>query len=376
MYARIIKPLKKQSFFLFGPRGTGKSSWVRNAYPDADYIDLLDSDAFADLAASAKRLGRYRKPGRSQVIIDEVQKLPSLLEEVHRLIEMEKVQFILTGSSARKLRNAGANLLAGRALTRFLLPLTAKELGSDFDLVRSLTTGMLPAALAHEDPKSFLKSYVGTYLREEIFQEGLVRNIGGFARFLEAASFSQGSVLNLSRVAEDCATPRKTVEGYFQILEDLLIGFRLPSFQRRAKRRVIAHPKFYFFDVGVFRAIRPKGPLDSDEEINGAALETLIFQEIRALNEYLGWDYGLHYWRSSTNLEVDFVLYGERGLIGIEVKASSRVRAEDLKGLQAFGKDYPVARRIFLYGGEKRYAQDGIEVMPAGEFMKRAATVL
>jgi predicted AAA+ superfamily ATPase len=303
-------------------------------------------------------------------VLDEVQKIPALLDEVHRLIERRKLRFILTGSSARKLRRQGINLLAGRALTRYLFPLTCRELGGDFNLTRALKFGTLPEACTSEDPKAYLQAYIQTYLREEIQQEGLTRNLGAFARFLESASFSQGQTLNISSVARDCGVDRKVVEEYFSILDDLMIGVRLPNFSKRAKRRVVSHPKFYFFDTGVYRMLRPRGPLDATEDLDGPALETLVLQEMRALNSYLNWEYEIYSWRTHTRLEVDFILYGERGLKAIDVKRSDRVREEDLSGLKAFLEDYPAAQGYFVYGGTQKLFRDRLTILPLEEFLK------
>jgi len=374
MYARILKPPKLQSFFLFGPRGTGKSSWTKAQFPESNVVDLLEGDVYTDLLAQPTRLSRYLTNKSSPVIIDEIQKVPPLLDEVHRLIEKEDLQFILTGSSARKLRRTGVNLLAGRAFTLSMFPLTAQELGPDFNLKQAMEFGLLPSIYGkkHLDFSKYLKSYVQTYLREEVFQEGLTRNLPAFSRFLEAASFSQGAVLNLSAVAADCSVPRKTVESYFGLLDDLLLGCRIPPFSKRAKRETVAHSKFYFFDAGVFRAIRPKGPLDSPDEISGMALETLVFQELRALNSYLDLGYEVSFWRTQTHLEVDFVLYGEKGLRVFEVKKGSRFRTEDLRGLREFLKDYPIAKAHLLYGGDRMFQEDGIQIIPLKDFFKSA----
>jgi predicted AAA+ superfamily ATPase len=305
------------------------------------------------------------------VVLDEIQRLPDLLNEVHRLIEARRLRFVLTGSSARKLRRKGVNLLAGRALTRFMHPLTATELGRDFDLRRALRSGCLPFACPEPEPRDYLRSYVSTYLREEVQQEGFARNLAAFARFLEAASFSQGSVLNMAAVARESAVGSKVAEDYFSILEDLLIGVRLPAFTRRAKRRVIAHPKFYFFDAGVFQAIRPRGPLDAPDEIRGAALETLFLQQLRAVNDYGGLGYSLHYWRTGTGEEVDLVLYGERGLAAFGVKMTQTVRPEDLRGLRRFREDYPRAKTFFVYTGSRRRHDAGIEIVPAEDALRQ-----
>ncbi|KAF0243995.1 MAG: hypothetical protein FD180_2884 [Planctomycetota bacterium] len=374
MYSRLLNP-PKGSFFLFGPRGVGKTAWLHQRLPGALFFDLLDRPTWTALLAAPERLGQMI-PARHKdwVVVDEVQRAPEVLNEVHRLIESRRLRFALTGSSARKLRRKGVNLLAGRAVTRRMHPLTASELGRDFDLRRAVRFGGLPLACTSEDPADYLSGFVATYLREEVQQEGFARNLGSFSRFLEAASFSQGAVLNMASVARDCAIGAKLVEDYFGILEDLLIGYRLPAFARRAKRRVALHPKFYFFDAGVFQAIRPRGPLDSPEEIRGPALETLFLQHLRAANDYgnLGWD--LHYWRTPEGQEVDFVVHGHRGLRAFEVKASDRVRSGDLDALRLFLRDYPKAKANFLYLGDRRWHDAGIEVMPFEECIRAPDT--
>ncbi len=379
MFRRSLEP-PRGSFFLFGPRGTGKSTWVRDELPGAVHLDLLESGLYLELLAAPERLESKIPPEhRGWVVLDEVQRVPALLDEVHRLIEKKRLRFALTGSSARKLRRGGVNLLAGRAVTLRMHPLTRAELGTAFDLQHSLRFGQLPVVQADRAPgaaRAYLSSYVATYLREEVMQEGLTRNLAAFSRFLEAASFSQASPLNISAVARDCAVERKVVEDYFGILEDLLIGVRLPVFTRRARRRVVGHPKFFFFDVGVFRAVRPRGPLDIAEEVEGAALETLLLEELRALNDYAGAEYSLHYWRSATGLEVDFVLYGERGLCAFEVKRSARVRREDLKALEAFLEDYPMARAVVAYGGSRVDRAGAIRILPFARCLQELPAIL
>ncbi|MBI4524958.1 MAG: ATP-binding protein [Deltaproteobacteria bacterium] len=365
MYPRLLQPPSRQSFFLFGPRGVGKTAWLHHQLPGALFFDMLDYQVYTELLAAPQRLGdRIPQSHKDWVVVDEVQRVPELLNEVHRLIESRRLRFVLTGSSARKLRGRGVNLLAGRALTRHMHPFTALELGKDFDLKRALRYGCLPLASTSEEPQDYLKSYAATYLREEVQQEGLARNIGAFSRFLEAASFSQSAVLNMAAVARECAVSAKVVEDYFSILEDLLIAVRLPVFTRRAKRRLIAHPKFYYFDAGVFQAIRPRGPLDAPEEIHGAALETLFLQQVRALNDYKHLGYRLHYWRTATGDEVDLVLYGERGLRAFEVKMAHSVRPDDLRSLRRFRADFPQAKAHLLYLGSRRWHDRDIEILP------------
>ena len=377
MYSRLIEPPKDKSFFLFGPRGTGKTTWVKSKFKQALYLDLLEAELFNDLLANPQRLENLIPNNfKDWVIIDEVQRIPELLNEVHRLIEKYRYRFILTGSSARKIRRKGVNLLAGRALGYNLYPLTAVELGEDFRLGHSLTYGQLPCVYTEAEPKSYLESYVKTYLEEEIRQEGFTRNLGAFSRFLEAASFSQGAVLNISSVARECNVERKIVENYFTILEDLLIAYRIPVFAKRAKRRLAAHPKFYFFDVGLYRTLRPIGPLDVPEEVGGHAVETLFLQELCAINSYLRLGYNIFYWRTSNNIEVDFVLYGNKGIKVFEVKRTGKVFSSMTKGLKAFLKDYPKAKAYFIYGGERRLRNGSIEIFPIKDALMKLPAIL
>ena len=382
MYKRLLeRPLKgKQSFFLFGPRGTGKTSWVREKIPNALYIDLLKTANFIDLSARPGRLEEMIPPGFDNwIIIDEVQKIPILLNEVHRLIEEKGYRFILTGSSARTLKKKGVNLLAGRALSFKMFPLTAVELKQDFNLKNSLQFGQLPFVYSKntsQEIKDYLDSYTQTYLREEVMQEGLTRNVGAFSRFLEIASFSQGEVLNMSEIARDASINRKVVADYFQIVEDLLLAERVPVFTKRAKRKMISHAKFYYFDVGVYRAIRPRGPLDSVEEAEGAACETLVYQELQAINHYYNYEYELYFWRTVDKIEVDFILYGPRGLIGIEVKRSDTINLHDLRGLKAFGEDYPEAKLFLFYGGKRREYIGNIQLIPLDEALSALPEII
>jgi len=267
-------------------------------------------------------------------------------------------------------------LLGGRALTYSLHPLTVAELGKDFKFEHSLKYGHLPCAYTESNPRAYLESYVKTYLEEEVRQEGLTRNLSAFSRFLEAASFSQGSILNISSVARECAVGRKVVEDYFSILEDLLIALRIPVFAKRAKRRMSSHPKFYFFDTGVYRTLRPRGPLDMPEEIEGAALETLVLQELLAVNDALNLGYSLFYWRTPNNQEVDFVLYGNKGLRAFEIKRTGKVSRSMLSGLKSFLKDYPMAKALFLYGGKRRIREGNIEILPIGDAIKALPDIL
>ena len=380
MYNRLLeKPLKgEHSFFLFGPRGTGKTSWLKSKIADALYIDLLNQETFFDLLKNPHKIEEMIPEGfKHWIIIDEVQKIPELLNEVHRLIESHRYKFILTGSSARTLKRKGVNLLAGRALYYKMFPLTAIELGADFKIEKSLKIGQLPTV--HDqtvNPEDYLKSYIHVYLREEVMQEGLIRNTGAFARFLQIASFSQGSTLNVTEIAREVGIERKTVEEYFQITEDLLLSFRLPVFTKRAKRKTVTHSKFYYFDVGVYRTLRPMGPFDSPEEAEGPALESLVFQEIQAINSYFDLGYEIYFWRTVAKLEVDFILYGPKGIIGIEVKRSKKIHSNDLISLHAFQEDYPSAKLYIFYGGTQRLYFDRIEAIPISEALQTLPQLL
>jgi len=379
MFKRVINiPLKSgKSFFLFGPRGTGKTTWLRQHLPRAFFINLLQSEHYNRLSANPGLIRQMIPPNYSDwIIIDEIQRIPELLNEVHDLIESRKHIFIITGSSARKLKQKGVNLLAGRALTYYMHPLTAKEQGDAFQMAQSLLFGHLPARFSEHDPKKYLKDYIQTYVREEVLQESLTRNIGHFSRFLEVASFSQGSVVSISEIAREAHIERATAKNYFSILEDLLIGVHLPVFTRKAKRKLISHLKFYYFDTGVFRAIRPTGPLDSEAELDGPAVETLVFQELRAVNDYLECGYQLYFWRTKNGLEVDFILYGPGGLIAIEVKRSAHVHSRNLRGLKEFKKDYPIATCYLFYGGSAPLYMGDIIVLPLGQALRNLEQLL
>ncbi len=369
-------PKINESFFLFGPRGTGKSTWLQQHYAKSLYIDFLSPATYREFLSKPERLADLvaGNPDKRIVVIDEVQKVPQILSVVHQLIERDKeLQFILTGSSARKLKRAGTDLLAGRALLKTAHPFMAAELGDAFSLDEALQYGMLPLVLDSDNPGAVLSSYAALYLREEVQMEGLVRNTGDFSRFLESISFSHGSILNTTDVAREAEVSRKTVEGYIGILEDLLLCFQVPVFTRRANRRMTAHPKFYYFDAGVFASLRPAGPLDRPSEIGGAALEGLVGQHLRAWLAYSGDRDRLYFWRTVSGTEVDFVLYGESGIRAIEIKNTARINPKDLRGLKAFKKDYPAAETLLLYRGTEKIMIRDILCMPCERFLKSLA---
>ncbi len=362
-----------RSFFLFGPRGTGKSTWLKQSLPQALYLDLLDPRTEREFSAHPEELIAMVDAGVAAgiVVVDEIQKVPRLLDVVHLLMEKyPAIRFVLTGSSARKLKRSGVDLLAGRAVFKTMHPFLAAEMGADFAFESALHQGMVPLVQQSPDPNATLSAFIALYVQEEVRAESLVRNVGAFHRFLEAATFSHGSVLNITEIARECAVNRKTVEGYLEILEDLLLAFRVPVFSRRAKRKLVAHPKFYFFDCGVFRSLRPTGPIDTEQELDGAALEGLVAQHLRAWLAYRQGDGELFFWRTRGGVEVDFVLYGEGLFTAIEVKNSARVDSKMLRGLKTFREDFPEADCLFLYRGRDRKRVDGILCLPCEEFLR------
>ena len=366
-------PIPASSFFLFGPRGTGKTTLLTECFPEALRIDLLQPEVYRRFSARPERLVELVTggPAAQVVVLDEVQRIPEMLNVIHDLIERRSGQrFVLTGSSARKLRRGGVDLLAGRAVLRTLHPFMAAELPT-FELDRALDRGLIPLVLASPDPQDVLAAYASLYLEQEVQFEGWVRNIGNFARFLEVISFSHASVLNISNVARESHVQRKTVAAYLEVLEDLLLAYRIPVFTRRARREVAAHPKFYYFDAGVFRSLRPRGPLDRPEELDGAALEGLVAQHLRAWIAYSTGDFELSYWRTRSGVEVDFVVYGEDGFWALEVKNSTRVRPEDLRALQAFKADYPECKPLLLYRGSDRLMVRDVLCLPVEDFLCR-----
>lgn len=372
-YGRFFE-LPEQSFFLFGPRGTGKTTLLRMSLPEALVVNLLLPDVYRDMTSRPERLRELVRgnPNRD-VVIDEVQRVPELLHVVHALIESGRDhgprRFILTGSSARKLRRGGVDLLAGRALVRTLHPFMAAELPS-FDLDSALELGLLPIVIDSRQPHEVLSAYATLYLEQEVKAEGMVRNIGGFTRFLESVSFSHGSILNVSNVARETGVSRKTVEGYLEVLEDLLLAFRVPVFTRRAKRQTVVHPKLYLFDVGVYRSLRPRGRLDRAGDIEGAALEGLVAQHLRAWIAYTGGEFELFYWRTRPGVEVDFIVYGPGGFWAIEVKNTAMIRPADVRALRSFHTDYPECEALLLYRGSERLRIDEVLCLPVAEFLR------
>jgi predicted AAA+ superfamily ATPase len=368
---RFLQP-PAGSFFLLGPRGTGKSTWLRQCLPDALFINLLDPESFRELSARPERLQELIRgtAGARDVVIDEVQRVPELLHVVHRVLQgRTPPRFVLTGSSARKLRRGGIDLLAGRAAMRTMHPFMSAE-WPRADLEAQLRLGMVPLVVNAADPADTLRAYAALYLQQEVQAEGMVRQLGTFARFLEVVSFSHGAVLNLANLARETGTSRKVVEHFVEILEDLLVAFRLPVFTRSAQRATAVHPKLYLFDAGVFRSLRPRGPVDRPSEIDGAGLEGLVAQHLRAWIAYSGREVSLHFWRTRSGVEVDFVGYGADDFWAIEVKNASVVRPADLRSLRAFREDYPEAALLLLYRGQDALEVDGIRCVPVAEFLR------
>ena len=374
-YDRLTEP-PGQSFFLFGMRGVGKSTWARARFPDAAYVDLLDERLYQDLLADPSLFAdslRQLAPGE-WVVVDEVQRLPTLLNEVHRLIETRRLRFALLGSSARKLRAAGVNLLAGRALKKTMFPLTAAELGPAFDLDRVLRHGSLPLVWTNDAPREVLDAYVQLYLREEIRAEALVRNLPGFVRFLPLAALFNGQVLNVAGVAREAGVARTTVQGYLDVLEDTLLVHRLPAYEARLRVRERRLPKLYWVDPGVVRAVRRQlGDVTPEER--GPLLESWVITTLRAHAEVQDLYEELSYWaphQSAT--EVDVLLRRGRELLAVEVKSTARYHTGLLKSLRAVAALPRLARRVLVYAGRGAFvSSDGIDVWPAHRFADAVA---
>lgn len=359
--------LKKKSCFLFGPRQTGKSSLIRHSLAKHKVYNLLDSETYLKLSRSPERLRQEYRSQDKIVVIDEIQKLPSLLDEVHFLIEEKGVHFLLTGSSARKLRHGGANLLGGRAWTRHLCPLTSTELGAQFDLVRALNQGLLPSMYFSNNSQDDLQAYVGTYLREEIAAEGLTRNIPAFSRFLEIAAFCNSQLLNYTKISNDAQVARSTVQEYFQILKDTLIAFELAPWKQSFKRKPLSTAKLYFFDCGVARYLQKRFSVRPGSPEFGELFETFIFHELTAYCGYQG-SLELNYWRSKSGFEVDFILDSK---VAIEVKSSRTVSSQDLKSLKMLKEEGNLKKYILVCMEKEPRIVGDIQILPVGIFLEK-----
>lgn len=366
---KLPELLKKKSFFLFGPRGTGKTSLIRTQLSaDALVVDLLRSDVYLRLAQRPSELEQMIGTGtQSIVVIDEVQKLPLLLDEVHRLIEAKGVRFLLTGSSVRKLRHGGANLLAGRAWTTKLLPFTSQELEA-FNLERYLSVGGLPGVYLSEDPREELQAYVQTYLTEEIAAEGVVRDLPRFSRFLRSAALSSGEILNFQSIAEDAGVSPTTVREYYRILEDTLLGYLIEPHSKAGSRKEVSKAKFYLFDLGVRNALRGISEVPPQTKDFGDAFEHFIALELIAALEYLRVHRPLKFWRTHTQLEVDFIV---EGLLAIEVKSTHRAKQQHGHALRTFSELYPTKHLCVVSQDEVQRSQYGVLYLHYREFLKR-----
>ncbi len=376
LYTRLAR-VSEQSFFLLGIRGVGKSTWVREALPGALRIDLLDEALFTDLLADTalfRQMLAQQQTG-DWVVVDEVQRIPALLNEIHRLIEERGIKFALLGSSARKLKTAGTNLLAGRALNKAMHPLTPAELGDDFNLDEVLRYGAIPLIWTAPDRREALSSYTQLYLREEIRAEALVRNLSGFVRFLPVAALMHAQTLNAAGIARDSGIARATVNGYLEILEDTLLTTRLPAFETKLRVRERRRPKFYWIDPGIVRALkRQLGPVTAEER--GALLEGWVFGLFRTHDEHQHLFDDIGYWASTeSRTEVDFVLTRDGAHMAVEVKSANRYNTAMLKGLRSLEGLPRLCRRILVYGGSRAFrTDDGIEIWPVNELCQALET--
>lgn len=369
MYKRICKIDSNlaDSIFLFGARQTGKSTFLRQLFPDDIYIDLLDTSLKSRFKRRPALLYEMLcdKPQGTRVVIDEIPEVPELLDEVHRLMSARQLVFVLCGSSARKLKRKGYNTLGGRAYPVYLFPLVSAEIPG-FDLQHAVEYGMLPPHYLVADPRRRLSAYIDVYLKEEIKQEALVRNLNAFQRFLEVAALTDGEMVNYQNIAQDCGVSANTVAGYFDILDDTLIGFRLPAFAKAMKRRVVQAPKFYYFDVGIANHLLHRSRLTRGTPEYGHAFEHLVVQEMRAWLSYTESLERMSYWRTYTGQEVDVVLGDAR--VAIEIKSVDEVLPRHLRGLRAFASEYPDARLMVVSLDPINRRMDGVEAVNVIDF--------
>ena len=375
MFTRELNKIET-SAFLLGPRGTGKSTWIQENYKDSTVVyDLLNTTELIRLSRDPSLLYQETAhlPSGSWVIVDEIQKVPALLNEVHRIIEEKKIRFILSGSSARKLRESGVNLLAGRALTYNLFPLVSKEVGFELDLDKQIAFGMLPSSFLAANPKKYLQAYTETYLKEEIREEALTRNFGNFARFLEIAARQNGQLTNTTAIARDSGVARQTVQGYFDILIDTLIGYWLEPWKLKRTTKQVSHPKFYFFDSGVVRALSGRLPYPATPEELGPLFECFIINEIRAYLHYTELDYPLYFWRSQSGVEVDILLETSKGYVAIELKNGVRWEKKFNRGMHRLSEEFD-KNKVTCFGvfmGDRQLMIDNVMVYPALNFLRR-----
>lgn len=372
MYTRDLQP-PEASFFLLGPRGTGKTTWIRAHFPQAASYDLLRAEEALRFARDPGAFGRECRalPAEAWIVVDEVQRVPALLDEAQQLMSERRQRFVLSGSSARKLRRGGANLLAGRAEVKHLFPFTSRELGYQRELEDTLEHGLLPLAVETPRPRAFLKAYVETYLQEEVQAEALVRRIGSFTRFLEVAARLNGQVVNVSGVARDAEVARPTVQDFFQILVDTLLASWLPAWRSKKTVKQVQHPKFFLFDCGVARHLAGYGHLQVHPEERGFLFETFLLHELRAYLHYRELDYPVSYWRTHDGAEVDFVIETPSGPVALEAKSGARWDRGFGSGLERFRREHPQLRAAFgVYAGSRAQLADGLRVLPWKAFLK------
>lgn len=373
MLTRIqkLQEIREDSMFLWGPRQTGKSTLLKQLFPDAPYYDLLKSEVYALYKVKPSRLRDeciMMEEGEI-VIIDEVQKIPELLDEVHWLMVNRGIHFILCGSSARKLKRSGANLLGGRAIRKTLHPLVSAEI-PDFDIDKAVNVGMLPRHYLASSPAKRIQAYVGDYLQQEVIAEALVRNLDSFTRFMEVAAISDGEMVNYTKIASECGVSSKTVKEYFVILQETLLGYMLPAYTKTVKRRVQVAPKFYYFDVGITNYLLHRDPLRRGTAEYGHAFEHLIVQEVMAYMDYSESMKGLSFWHTQNNAyEVDLVIGNAE--VALEIKSSDNITTSHLKGLKAFGEEHPDCKLIVVSLEERPRMMNGVEIWPAHTFLKR-----
>lgn len=372
MIARIcpIDNELEDSIFLFGARQTGKSTFLRQRFPESTYIDLLNTTLKQRFARRPALLYEMLSDASEDtiVIIDEIPEVPELLNEVHRLISEKRLRFILCGSSARKLKRKGYNTLGGRACPVFLYPFVSAEI-PDFDLHHAICYGMLPPHYLARNPRRRLSAYIDIYLKEEIKEEALVRNLNAFQRFLEVAALTDGEIINRNNIAQDCGVSANTVSGYFDILEDTLLGFRVPAYTKTMKRRLVQAPRFYYFDVGVANHLLHRGEMVRGTAEYGHAFEHLVMQELRAWLSYTGRQEQLSYWRTYNGQEVDAVIGEAR--VAIEIKSVEEVMPRHLKGLKAFAADYPQCNPMMVSLDPIPRTTDGVQCMHVLQFFKQ-----
>lgn len=357
--------VENKSHFLFGPRQTGKTFLVRHTLKGVRVYDLLDASIYLALSQSPGRIAQEITPADRVVVIDEIQRLPDLLNEVHRLIEERGLRFLLTGSSARKLRRGGVNLLGGRARTKYLHPLTYRELGNRFSLLRAVQRGLLPSIYFSDDPRADLEAYVGSYLQQEVVAEGATRNVPAFSRFLRVAALCNGTIVNFTNVSNDAQVARTTVYEYFEILKDTLVLHELPAWRKSKKRKPLASSKYYFFDVGVLGALQNRDFRPGTPEF-GEAFETYIMHELRSYSDYVSRE-TLSYWRSTSGFEVDFII-GDH--TAVEIKAKENLSPHDVKSLRALAEERRL-KRYLCVGLEPRMRKlEGVIVLPFREFLE------